>query len=157
MNKMERTNCPNCGAPIEHRYNHNCSYCGTFFDYRTPIEETKKLNPKYFTNMKLVDIRRNIYTLGMEILFEGDYLPYSEPLEYNNRENMIVMKWENPLRVKYKIEINDFEFEEIYKTGNLEYIFEKLPFEVDYDQIAKLIVNFFGRGFRNRCGRYIYE
>ncbi len=25
-----RTNCPNCGAPIEHYYNHKCPYCNTF-------------------------------------------------------------------------------------------------------------------------------
>lgn len=26
---MERTNCPNCGAPLSYFPNHHCEYCGT--------------------------------------------------------------------------------------------------------------------------------
>ena len=26
---MERTNCPNCGAPLPYFPNHHCEYCGT--------------------------------------------------------------------------------------------------------------------------------
>lgn len=38
-----KTNCPNCGAPIKHLYNHNCEYCGTFLK----DEPTKQKNYEF--------------------------------------------------------------------------------------------------------------
>lgn len=31
--KLKITNCPNCGAPIEKYYSHNCKYCNTYLNF----------------------------------------------------------------------------------------------------------------------------
>ncbi len=41
---MRRTNCPNCGAPIEHYYNYQCPYCKTFLYNTEPNEETERID-----------------------------------------------------------------------------------------------------------------
>lgn len=44
--------CPNCDAPLEHNYNHKCSYCGAFIDLG--VNETKEIDPRYMTNVKVI-------------------------------------------------------------------------------------------------------
>lgn len=35
---MKQYNCKNCGAPIEHTYNHTCPYCHSICDFNEPEE-----------------------------------------------------------------------------------------------------------------------
>ena len=52
----DKTNCPNCGAPIKHYYNHNCEYCGTFL--HNTDNEVEMLNDKEI-KIKSVEVRND--------------------------------------------------------------------------------------------------
>lgn len=145
MKLEQMLNCPNCGAPIEHRYNHQCSYCKTFFDYR--VEKTKEINPKYMINVKINGIEHIPFQDKILIHFIGDYQPYHEILEYSKDMTTMIMDYESfiPKKVCYAIAIPMRDFIEFDRTGNIYKIFEHLPFELDKQEIAKALFN-----FRNR-------
>lgn len=52
---MSKTNCPNCGAPIEHIYVHNCPYCKTLLNSNNAIKIDDTHNKNLY-NIKIVDI-----------------------------------------------------------------------------------------------------
>ena len=48
---MNERKCKNCGAPIEHLYNHKCPYCHSFIDFN--IEKTEEINPRYMYDVEV--------------------------------------------------------------------------------------------------------
>ena len=136
MNK-ERTNCRNCGAPIEHRYNHQCPYCDTFFDYR--VEKTKEIDPKYMTNVKVIAIERSPIRYAIKVMFEGDYKPYFQALEYGKSSNVFVVDRNELIgqKVRFMVEVPYDEL--ISKEFNPEHIMRYLPFEMDKEEILKAL------------------
>lgn len=136
----ERTNCPNCGAPIEHRYNHQCSYCGTFFDYR--VEKTKEINPRYMTNVKVKSIEKSYLKHNIQVLFEGDYRPFSQALEYGRQSDVFVFDAEEfkNQKVYFRVEVPIVEL--ISSEFNPSCILSCLPFEMDADVILEALWEF---------------
>lgn len=141
MGNKERTNCPNCGAVIEHRYNHQCPYCKTFFDYR--VERTEEINPRYLQNVKLIGIERVPLELNFMLLFEGDYVKWQEAIEYGKENTTIILSSDDlkPKKVRYAIKI-DYENLRNMQRGNLDFIFNILPFEIDKHQFIEAMIKF---------------
>lgn len=132
---IQKTNCPNCGAPIEHKYNHKCSYCGTFFDYR--VERTEEINPRYMRDVKLIDIERCIDRFALRLIFEGTYLKVTEVMEYGQNNTVFKVNAEDlkPKRVFFGLMVDMADFRE----RNVEHIFKYLPFEMDKEALNEAI------------------
>lgn len=140
MNKNDLKNCPNCGAPIKHRYNHKCEYCGTFFDYR--IKEIEKINPKNLKNVKLDRIERDYESNCVRLIFVGEYYKIVEAIEYTGRYVEIDVESFKPRKMYYAINITSIEFFEFMYNGNFEFIFEILPFEIEKRQFIENLINY---------------
>ena len=140
--KVETQQCPNCGAPVNHRYNHSCPYCGTFFNFN--IEKVKEINPRYMENVKIQAIERMFEVDRIRIIFTGDYRPYNDVLEYGKDRTTMIIDYDSfiPKKVCYAISIPSRDFYEFERTGNIEVIFENLPFELDKKEIYKGLMNF---------------
>lgn len=140
--KIDVKNCPNCGASIEHKYNHQCPYCKTLFDFN--VEKTKEINPKYMENVKIRAIERTLELDRIRIIFTGDYRPYSDVLEYGKDMATMIIDYESfiPKKVAYAISIPVRDFCEFDRIGNIEVIFEHLPFELDKREIYKALMEF---------------
>lgn len=137
---LKETNCPNCGAPIEHRYNHKCLYCGTFFDYR--VERTEEINPRYMRDVKLIEIERCIDRHALRLIFEGTYLKVAEALEYgrNNTVFRVDVEALTPKRVFYSIMVDMIDFQ----RHDIENIFKYLPFELDMEASREVLWKMWG-------------
>lgn len=135
------TNCPNCGAPIKHKYNHKCPYCNTFFDYR--VKKTEEINPRYLQNVKLIRFERVPTTLKFVLVFEGDYIKWQEAIEYGDGNKTIVLSSDDiiPKKIRYAIQISDKDLMNM-REGNLEFIYNILPFEIDKRQFIEAIFEF---------------
>lgn len=127
----EKKNCPNCGAPIEHVYNHQCPYCKTIHNFN--VEEKEEINPRYLRNVKLVDVYHDHCSYSMILRFRGEYMPFSEVLEYSKGNTNMVIKAEctRPKDVNLSIRIDMADFMELSQRGNLERFLKYLPYEVD--------------------------
>ena len=62
------TNCPNCGAPIEHYYNYQCPYCKTFL--KNTDETINRASNKEFV-VDRVEIEQDRWQPGYNILIYG--------------------------------------------------------------------------------------
>jgi len=62
------TNCPNCGAPIEHYYNYQCPYCKTFL--KNTDETINRASNKEFV-IDEVEIQPDRHQYGYTILIYG--------------------------------------------------------------------------------------
>lgn len=140
--KAETQQCPNCGASVNHRYNHNCPYCRTFFNFN--VEKVKEINPRYMENVKIRAIERMHEVDRIRIIFIGDYRPYSDVLEYGEDMATMIINYDSfiPKKVHYAISIPVRDFYEFEKKGNVEVIFEHLPFELDKREIYKALMEF---------------
>lgn len=74
---LNERNCPNCGAPIDVALN-KCAYCGTsYFDISCiPLHEPFYLRLNCGTNEKPQIIMQKVYTTGVSITSEPDYITY---------------------------------------------------------------------------------
>lgn len=112
---MQTYKCPNCGAPVEHSYNHQCEYCGTLFDFNEPKEKTIKISPQDLVNIELRDITLNPRTLSVILLFDGYKLEMPKVYEYNDKASYFVSKVEtyiNPPKCGFCIELPLFKIQE---------------------------------------------
>ena len=113
---MIQRNCKNCGAPIEHSFNHKCEYCGTLCDFNEPIEKTIEVKPEDLINIELRDISRIPTRNNLILLFSGYKLSMPKVYEYS-RNNIYVSKIEeyvNPPKCSFCIELS---LDEIEKYG----------------------------------------
>jgi hypothetical protein len=86
---MEQRNCKNCGAPIEHSFNHKCPYCGTLFDFNVNEKDITKVEPRELREIRLVDITNDYITNSLIFKFKGFKL--CEPIIYeHNSQNEFV-------------------------------------------------------------------
>lgn len=138
---MEVKNCPNCGAAIQHKYNHNCPYCGTFFDFR--IKQTEEINPRYLTNVELKRIEREYCSDRFVFVFTGDYVKWQECLEYGKNNTTIVLSTDDikPKKICYAIAFDFWEMDEL-RMNNFEPLFKILPFEIDPRKFIEAIVKY---------------
>lgn len=137
----EKTNCPNCGAPIEHRYNHKCSYCNTFFDYR--VERTEEINPRYLKNVELKYVERVPMQDRIVLVFRGDYVKWQEAIEYGKQNTTIVLNTDDlkPKEVRYAIQLKYEEFMQLMEH-NFKPLYDALPFEIDKYIFIKALSEF---------------
>lgn len=66
------TNCPNCGAPIEHYYNHQCPYCKTFLK-NTDEKVNRAQNKEFVIDEVIVEPSR--LAPGYDVIMYGHLAP----------------------------------------------------------------------------------
>lgn len=116
------TNCPNCGAPIEHYYNYQCKYCKTFL-YNTD-EEIKKIN-NVNIKVKRVEIERSPINNNIWITIYGVSWPKANWYEEGIGEIIVSgdnVSLGNP--IAYRIQIPMNLFYEYEYDGNFEKILD---------------------------------
>lgn len=92
---MKQYNCKNCGAPLEHSYNHKCPYCNTLFDFNVPIEKTIKVKAEDLIDLELVDYEFSPVNYSIILLFSGYKCPMPKIYEYDVKEDIYVSNIEN--------------------------------------------------------------
>lgn len=102
-----QTNCPNCGAPIKHYYNHNCEYCGTFLNNTN--EEIKHFKNCCIRNV-IVHLDISPKSLDVVISIKGLTYPKINYLEEFSTDSMIVSSKDLGKSVGYRIVIPLFDF-----------------------------------------------
>ena len=133
---MEQRNCKNCGAQIEHSYNHRCPYCNTLFDFNEP--DKIEVKPEDLVNIELRYIERMPINDSLILMFSGYKCPMPKVYEYNS-DNLYVSKVEqyiNPPKCSMCIEIPIYEIE---KYG-IEYVYHKICSSgIRYNEIDKVM------------------
>lgn len=131
------TNCPNCGAPIEHYYNYECPYCKTFL--KNTDETINRASNKEFV-IDRVEIEQDWRSYGYNILIYGYLRPkfqyFVEVTEFEMADikEMSTRKGYSvfiPYSIIAKLKYRDFEL--------MEYIANRIPPELrGYDVDRKI-------------------
>ena len=143
-------NCPNCGAPIKHYYNHNCEYCGTFL--HNTDEDILKLN-NCDVRIDNVYIEQSMLEPGYELTIIGTSIPR---FNYWNEgyDNLIVTNFSDVKKVGYKVRL-DYKFiaqNRFDKEGNIiEYVIYHLPpafreYQGNINKVIDCLYNFLQKG-----------
>lgn len=141
-NKLLR-NCPNCGAAIEHNYNHKCPYCRTYLHITD--DRIKKIN-NCDIKVERVDIERNPIMHGYMITVRGFSTPKYHYLEEFNDDNYIISGNDIGIPIGYRIEV---PMKIIYDNPEelLKYIHSCIPPQLcngyNEDKILQECFNFF--------------
>lgn len=113
---MNKTNCPNCGAPIIHSYTYNCLYCGTLLNSNVnKIMDTKN---KEIRDFEIISIEETQMFFGIEIFIkckireipimsefnDDNCSPYASVVMPSNLNSMGVFK----LRIS-RLDLEDYE------------------------------------------------
>lgn len=149
---MEQRNCKNCGAQIEHSYNHRCPYCNTLFDFNEL--DKIEVKPEDLVNIELRYIERMPINDSLILMFSGYKCPMPKVYEYNS-DNLYVSKVEqyiNPPKCSFCIEIRLYEIE---KYG-IEYVYHKICSSgIRYNEIDKVMSQVReNQEIRRYCGIY---
>lgn len=119
-----QTNCPNCGAPIKHYYNHNCEYCGTFLN-----NTSEKI--KHFKNCDLRNIKVSLdispQSLDVIITIKAFTAPKISYLEEWANNLMIVSSDDIGKVVEYRIAIPLFDFRNYTYNELVHKVLNSLP------------------------------
>lgn len=121
---MEQRNCKNCGAPLEHSYNHKCPYCGTLYDFNEPKEKVIECTPQDLINLELRLVEFVPLTNHVILLFSGYKCEMPKVFEVNGKNNYIskVETYINPPKCSFCIELDKTEIE----MYGLQYILEMI-------------------------------
>lgn len=121
---MIQRNCINCGAPLEHSYNHRCKYCGTLYDFNELEENVVEVKPEDLINVELREIQRTPIHDSLILLFSGLKCSMPKVYEYdgNNKYISKVEEYINPPKCSFCIELPLYEIE---KYG-LDYIMYRI-------------------------------
>jgi len=135
---MKQRNCKNCGAPLEHSYNHKCKYCNTLYDFNEPMEKTIEVKPEDLINVELRDITRMPVNNSFILIFSGYKCSMPKVYEYDGKANLYVSKVEeyvNPPKCSFCIELPVYEVE---KYG-LSYIMHRIEATgIRYNELGKI-------------------
>lgn len=133
---MTQRNCKNCGAPLEHSYNHKCKYCGTLYDFNEPKEKTIKITPQDLINIELREIIRLPFTENYVLVFSGYKVSMPKIYEVNdNNYTSQVEEYVNPPKCIFCIEI-PIEAAEKYGIGYVMHYIESAG--VRYNELEKI-------------------
>ena len=135
---MKQYNCKNCGAPVEHTYNHRCKYCNSILDFNEPKEDAIEVKAEDLVNIELRDIEIIPYNNTFRFTFSGFKCPMPKIYEYDG-EGTCVSKSEvyiNPPKCGFLIEIS-IESLEKYGMGYLEYSIRNSGLR--YNEVNKVI------------------
>lgn len=143
---MQQRKCKNCGASIEHLYNHKCPYCRSFIDFN--IEQTEEINPRYMYDVEVRNIDYDFVTNRMVIYFKGKYLKASETLEYTNNNTLMRIDYQSmiPRDVFYAVSFSKEEFYDIMYKNDIHKFIQRFPFELDIHNFIKSLIDFKERG-----------
>lgn len=113
--------CPNCGAAVEHNYNHKCPYCRTYLHITD--EEIKKLN-NVDIRIEDVKIERSPIRDTVMITLRGFSIPRLHWYEEGNVDTgeIFISGSDNSKPIGYRIEIPIKEFYDSYYSGKFENI-----------------------------------
>lgn len=145
---MTQRNCKNCGAPLEHSYNHKCQYCGTLYDFNEPKEKTIKITPQDLINIELREIIRQPLTRNYVLVFSGYKI--SMPKVYEVKDNEYISKVEeyvNPPKCSFCIEI-PIDAAEKYGIGYVMHCIESAG--VRYNELEKIEKQIYARFYETR-------
>lgn len=121
--KDKKTNCPNCGAPIEHYYNYKCPYCKTFL--HNTDEEIKTLNN---CELSHIDVDMEISPIAWEVLITIRAVSVPRLSWYEEGVKDIVISGNDiGKRVGYRIAIPIDEFRAIDDSNFIKRIINSLP------------------------------
>lgn len=134
-------NCPNCGAPIEHKYNHQCPYCKTMLDMR--VRETKELNPRYMKNVRLVRLETIPELDETHFLFRGDYQYFPQILEYKEKTGAMIINFDDikPFEVSFCISINNIDLYKMRIENIYNILAQYFPNELNMHSVIEAIRN----------------
>lgn len=144
---MIQRNCKNCGAPLEHSFNHKCSYCGTLYDFNEPEENTIKVNPEDLFDIKLRNVKISEINHSLILTFDGYKCTMPKIYEYNSKENFYISKVEeyiNPPKAGFCIEIPINDLRE-YGVNYLLWRIE--AYGIRYSEINKIKEQIINNGY----------
>lgn len=147
MNNNLVRKCPNCGASIEHNYNHKCPYCRTSLHMTN--EKIRELN-NCSIKVDRVEIERQMLEHNLVLTIMGWSIPKMHYYE-EGIDTMIVSGDDVGRRVGYRIAIPyEMFFREESPNQLIDYVIRSLPpaFEESGHQIIDSIVEkFYKRNF----------
>ena len=133
---MKQYKCKNCGAPVEHSYNHRCPYCHAIFDFNIKENEIEEVKIEDMRNVELVEIERNHLFNTYRFLFTG--YKCIKPTIYevdNNAYVSSVIEYRNPPKCGFILEI---PIDELKRFG-IDCLIHRLLYSgLDYHEIDKL-------------------
>lgn len=111
---MKQYNCKNCGAPIEHSYNHRCPYCNTLFDFNEPEKNVIEVKPEDLVNVELRSIERTPERDSIILVFSGYKCTMPKVYEYDGKGTYIsrMEQYINPPKCGFCIELPLYEIEQ---------------------------------------------
>ena len=141
--------CPNCGANIEHNYNHKCPYCRTALHVTN--EQIKTIN-NCDIKIDRVEIERNPIANGFLVTVRGWSTPKFHYLEELNDNNFVVSGNDVGVPIGYRMEIPaEILYDNFIKLP--EYIYSCIPPQLcngyNEDKIVSECLDF----FLNRSGK----
>lgn len=139
---MNERKCKNCGASIEHLYNHKCPYCRSFIDFN--ITQTEDINPRYLYDVEVRNIEYDPFNNKMVMYFKGKYLKASECLEYTNDNTLMRIDYQStqPKDVMYAISFEQRDFEQLIYEKNIYKFMEHFPFEMDKHKLIEALTKY---------------
>ena len=138
---MEQRNCKNCGAPLQHSYNHKCKYCGTLFDFNEPQEETVELHSYDMVNLKYRGIEEDFITHSLLMKFEGLKIEAPKIYEYNGNEHFVskAINYINPPKSYFFIQLDIDELEK-YGMEYLEHVVHCAIRPSEWENVKRQII-----------------
>lgn len=105
---MKQYNCKNCGAPVEHSYNHKCPYCSSILDFNAPTEDIVEVKPEDLIDIELRDTTIDPINNSMIFIFSGYKCAMPKVYEYNGNNTYVssVENYKNPIKCGFLIEIS---------------------------------------------------
>ena len=122
---MKQYNCKNCGAPIEHTYNHQCPYCKSILDFNEPEEKTVQFKIEDMVNIEFRNYEIVPYEDAIRLYFSGFKLEQPKIYEFNG-EDTCVSKMEqyiNPPKAGFCIQVSRIELEKYGISAIMRYLY----------------------------------
>ena len=135
---MKQYNCKNCGAPIEHTYNHMCPYCHSICDFNEPEENVVEVKAEDLVDIKLKEIRRIPEYDKIQLVFVGFKCPMPKVYEFDGNDiyKSRAIEYINPPKCGIVVELSRYE---VMKYG-LDYVKSVLRHSgIRYNELDKII------------------
>lgn len=124
-----KTNCPNCGAPIKHYYNHNCPYCGTFLhNTDEQLDKFEDIEKNYDIYDEEVIVERRATHFDYEVFIKAKILPKVHWFREIDESCIHISSTEMPINkfiaTKFMI---PYEYYKVHDDVLQNYIYENIP------------------------------
>lgn len=121
---MKQYNCKNCGAPIEHTYNHQCPYCKSILDFNEPKEDTVEFKIEDMVNIEFRDYEIVPFEDAIRLYFSGFKLEQPKIYEFNGEDTYVskMEKYINPPKAGFCIQVSRIELEKYGISAIMHYL-----------------------------------